>query len=173
MAENSAIDLSKYTGEAGRFDLSEPWVRKGWTYATNGQICVRIPTDAPDTPTTDGGRRRPGAWEFFETFDAEACVNEVPATTGEMQSGWVECPQCELAGEGYCDKCQDQGFITGAVPVPVQVGVVRIAAKYIDQLHELPNVHCGKSLRVGEALPFVFEGGQGLLMPIVTQKGLG
>ncbi len=44
------IDLTPFCdSNISRFDLSRPFVRDGWLYATDGRILIRIPSSRPDT----------------------------------------------------------------------------------------------------------------------------
>ena len=59
------VDLSHYCGdEDDRPELSRPFSRGDYTYATNGHICVRIPRRA-DVPEIEG---TPDASKLSELF---------------------------------------------------------------------------------------------------------
>ena len=128
--------------DAQRYDLSKPFVRDGWRYATNGSICIRIRVEGePDS--TDG--KYPKADELFKGFGR--CTRKWPKPTGVGEV--VQCPEC---GEDYV-----------AYPTEV-VGIRRIAAKYADPLYE-----CGAMFRpkggADELLMFQIGEIQGIVMP--------
>lgn len=60
--------LQRYcsTDPAPRYEMRRPFVRDGWIYATDGRVCVRVPTSEPDTACSDDEEFPPCAKLFDE-----------------------------------------------------------------------------------------------------------
>lgn len=56
------------------YDLSTPFVRDGWLYATDGSIAVRVPA----TGQPDSGGKRPRVEKLFKGVDFRRCVVPMP-----------------------------------------------------------------------------------------------
>ena len=104
------MDISKFCGttHAG-YNTEEPFVVNGYKYATNGWICVRIPTDEPPKPLA--GRER---YLSVESIFTEPCeesefflLERDPETKSVPTSCdcEIECPQCKGEGSQECPEC--------------------------------------------------------------------
>lgn len=138
--EVTEIDLKAFcgTGKEWRYALGEPFVRGGFKYATDTQVCVRVPTDEPDTPT--GEKRFPNVMSFslWGQFPLEQpsdfLVPHLPPLVTyecyECAGLDYECPECEGHGDvewygdytdhtysATCQMCDGEGAINehGAV----------------------------------------------------------
>ena len=188
-------ELKQYCAKGKmRFDIDQSWNYKGYSYATDGKMMIRIPTTEPDT--LDG--------KFPENVDTE--FNWLaPVSIVETENlKRVECPTChgyglpilkcdacDGRGEHYCSRCEDahdcancQG--TGDYPdhdstakcpdcngnkggFNKRVGNRIIAYFYINKIQRLPNVRyqtCGKP---EDAMRFTFDGGEGIIMPLTSE----
>jgi len=145
------VDLTVFCDPTnGRYDLSTPWVYKGWRYATDGRICVREPAPGepdtgefrtPSTSTFSPGKR-PRAQEYFAKFSNRGFTKEWP----EADCGW--CPRC---GQNE----------------PTIIAGRRITRELVKRIALLGEVKFKKAGRPDEALAFIDEHGrQGLVMPL-------
>lgn len=84
--------LNKFCGKEAPF--SRPWTFGEWSYATTGQIIIRI-------PKVDGVR-------VGEPFDNASCV-----PWGEIVAGgsWIKIPEFELPKKVGCDVCKGYGKV--------------------------------------------------------------
>jgi hypothetical protein len=136
-------DLAPFcTGKWGPFSDGD------WTYATDGQICVRVPR-RPDVP--DRKWPQPNAGPLFighgEMRMRPIDVSELPPENRE------ECPYCR------------RGYITNHDDLSVEVNGAAFAARYISMLNNLPNVRISEALSE-HTLSFLFDGGEGLIMSL-------
>lgn len=99
-------------GENCRFLLGEPWIQKGFVYATNGSILVRQPTTLPETQ-----RRGPPAWQNFDDTKAVGRIIRLPDLGPELADRTVcptckgtdstkTCGDCKGAGKHVCPTCE-------------------------------------------------------------------
>jgi hypothetical protein len=107
------MDLKRFCANKSdpRAYLREPWAHKGYVYATNGHIVVRVP--APDQAEAIAEHKAAATAEgLFATFPAIEAQPLPPFTLGE------ECFFCAGTGEAYsvdCPDCDGEGeFIHGA-----------------------------------------------------------
>lgn len=128
----SEIDLTPFCDpDSPRYNLSAPFVRKGWKYGTDSRICVRIPTNEPDTVKPTQGGNLPAAYELFAFPFPECCVplsdhlvrmKSVPTLNANSDvcgcgsseettcsacdgSGFKPCTKCDGTGETECSSC--------------------------------------------------------------------
>lgn len=108
---------------------------------------------------------------------------KVPARCQKCDGeGTILCPQCE-DGQLECDECDGTGLPEEESEVPcedcdgsgkrpvlqrVAVGNQTVDAKFLRLIEDLPNVRITNSQKELSALTFVFDGGDGLIMPIRT-----
>lgn len=130
-----AIDLAKFC-DLSLPGFKEPFVRGGWRYATDCIICVRVPTDEPDTEAADAKvsmRHNEASAAPWHLCDAP-CVDPLREvkTTGKCKScngrgKLVECGNCRGHGDvtatddgGYeydgleCKACYGYGHVAGS-----------------------------------------------------------
>jgi hypothetical protein len=141
-----SIDLAPFCNpkccEPGR-DLSVPFSLNGHTYATNGHICVRVP-------------RRPDIPENKEAPNAEEKLPWSMCAPGKSRK-FAPLPEqfvVERAGSHRM----------------VAIGRAFFGAHYVKLMRALPGLEVGKP-KPEAPLPFRFEGGEGLLMPLMTARG--
>jgi hypothetical protein len=157
------IDLGQFCCpdecEPGR-DLSVPFSLNGHTYATNGHICVRVPR-RPDIPENKEAPNPENLeWDFSR-------MKFGPLPEGPLRE---QCRMCD--GRGYEHDCPDcrrecehcDGIGEQLLP-PIRIGEARFKGVYISWIRELPGLEIGKPKPV-DPLPFRFDGGEGLLMPM-------
>lgn len=165
---SEVIDLQPFceTDET-RFYIMKPFTRGEHTFATNGHIIVRVPKregmegdEKAPKPEAIFAKHFKGelvdAPDFaFPKFDAGPCLK----CLGGNESVH-ECPNCDC----LCDECDGGGFAIEKTTVTVH-GVL-FNAKYMRLLYALPGLKLPISAGKEDPLPFAFDGGDGLLMPM-------
>lgn len=153
------IDLKPFCAEHScRYRITEPFVRDGWRYATDGAIVVRVP--CPGEPDSDGTLLpKPECFEW-ETLEGElkpwppevrsdspdgllcrAC-NHTGLVPGKEEKclpckgeGFVYCDHC--GSETQCDECHGDGYI--GQPCNACEGkkvLIKNAVQYVIAFHE-------------------------------------
>lgn len=96
--------------DEARYDLRAQFVHKGYRYATDGRILVRVRCDEPDTT----GRPLPNVEGMLESSGAswDDCDKTIPPPHG-TRKGW-KTVDCDCGGPEYedCDTCDGNGFYT-------------------------------------------------------------
>ena len=145
-------DLTRFCAlnREGRYDLTAPWVWRGYRYATDARICVRVA--APGEPDTED-RAIPDVDDFYANWTEPA--EPLPAMTGievtlaeDCDCAWVTCWECQgrvCDGCGCgkrpareCPTCHGAGEYDVTFPAPQPVGPAWMAGKYAALLHTLP-----------------------------------
>lgn len=174
------IDLQAFCADTNftrSFDLTQPFFRGGWQYATDGKVMIRIP--APnDLDSAEGTAKLPPCHDLFKPIVGN--LIEWPALrycpqcfdTGKIGCGGCrgcgECEGCTGCGVRKCLLCNGrepsgQVFSDDGVAV-IEVGNHRVAARYDQLIRSLGNVRYEWGRAWREPLPFVFDGGEGLVM---------
>ncbi len=165
------IDLSKFCGSEGhgKYDLSTPWAQRGWLYASDGAIMVRVLTDLPDEEPTPI-KRPERAGKFFDPPieairpwpGAEA---EVPGTQSCMEPVHDDDdgfdPDDYDEGDLPCEVCGGDGILPDT---DKKINGYRIRGKYCRMIESLPNVRVESVISVPKAVRFLFDGGEGCVM---------
>lgn len=167
------MDLQDFCSvDETRMGINTPFVRDGWKYATDGRICVRIPTNEPDD--SNEPHKRPDAAAIFQGFDVTGLV---PFVIPELQGVKdKKCPSCNGYGHSTCDhghqhECDDCDE-TGVIEEwpKADIGGNDFSERYLSKIVNLPGLQFfAKSANMEALKPAFFtfgEGGQGLLMPI-------
>jgi hypothetical protein len=160
-----SVDLDLFCNpqerEPGR-DLSVPFSLNGYTYATDGAICVRVPRrpDIPENKDAPNAEARL-SWDFSRVkFGPLPKLKTLPDKCGWcLGRGYQHnCPDCRCE----CEHCN--GF--GKFAPKVQIGKTHFSAQYVAWIEALPELEIGKPRPAPHPLPFRFKGGEGLLMPL-------
>lgn len=180
MITKTAIDLQKFCGEdetfgsSARYIFTQPFTKNGWTYATDGRICIRIPTGDTNTeppPQREGEsfqRQFPPCDDLFKPVK-EPISNPWP-TTGMVRAVEV-CPQCDGEGVVGCEECGEKrclyckGTLRMEQTIGRKVGAHLVGVKYDDLILSLPSPYWIAGAAPNRALPFTFSGGEGQIMP--------
>lgn len=168
---NQSINLELFC-DPGRPEIERPLSIGEWSYGTNGHILVRIPRrdDIAENKTlqfpekllailAEPHRYKPAPkFEIPEKLEWEN-VSECYAcqTTGKEHG----CPGCQCK----CRFCDGTGKITSTDVAKVKIGKVPFNAKYVSWLNSMPDLKIGVP-RHAQPMPFRFNGGEGLLMPL-------
>lgn len=182
--------------QSTRYDINKVWIKNGWKYATDGRICVRIPT----ADINDSEGKYPDGDELFDSNKFLLC--DVPLITpiasgkcsvcngrGKLHKacpnccgdGVFECPTCHAetlkcetcCGSGrsneiiMCNDCDGTGIDFGHFAVKD----INFNGKYIHKLNRLFTncVMIGLPLESNKPAKIKFEGGECALMPMAKQ----
>lgn len=149
-----------------RLAIQAPWTNEDYTFATDGRILVRVPpvAEVPDNPNAPR-KTTELQWRLFETAEF-APLPELPEPERAECSNCGgfgmehECPDCthlcdECGGKGSCEKQQ-----------ATQVGTHTLDARFLRKIAALPNPIIAMNGETNNAVPFKFDGGEGLVMPM-------
>ena|SRR3990167_2778804 len=169
------IDLLKFcSSEKSRSNFRVPFSKGEYTYATNGHLAIRVARtnlNAPDCESIFATAIERGDPPWIDLPPFELKQEKCPGCLG---TGFVdeECRSCakESPNAYECEECEGGVILSGSAIVKAEKGKVRLAAKYLDLLKDLPEIKIGvdgdESTRSDKPIRFKFEGGEGLLMPM-------
>ncbi len=110
-----------------RFDLSKPFVRDGFVWATDGRIMVRTPEDRVEESALaslrNGDRKLPNPHDVWRPSGSIA-IDLPPSVVTE-----ITCPKCE--GEEYTECYSCNGLRKEIVFEGVMCGHVMLAPRYL------------------------------------------
>lgn len=172
----AAVDLQQFCSTDDlRPYLMKPFRFKGFTWATNGHILVRVREDKRYEPLA--GKIDPaGPLKGFDKVTMWARVAVALPPQIEVQ----QCVACKGSGADHsadacsgdvCWTCDGAGFSDGERSTSVTLAHVPFALNYVRQMLALPNVEIAPT-SVSNAdhdyrpLYFRFNGGIGALMPL-------
>lgn len=170
------IDLQPFCGtEETRHYLMKPFSKDGFTWATNGNIAIRVPL-RHDVPEFDAKvplkvempfKGHEGATfkalpkvKWPESDPSKAC--ETCGGSGHQH----DCPDCECT----CEGCDGSGQET--IMASVSVRSVLFDSKYVRMILDMPSSTFSSAPKDAEPAPFTFEGGIGVLMPLRRKLGV-
>lgn len=128
--------LMKFCGDKdGRYTLSVPWQHDGYTYATDGRVCVRVPRllECPTLPPSTFGPPPAHNLGWSDPLGARIKLPAEPPPVKMVEcygcrgkgtapqtidceacngTGIVECEHC--GGDMECDECDGDGGIDGS-----------------------------------------------------------
>ena len=159
------MDLQKFCAspdDCYHNNMSKPYSRGDYTYATNGHVLIRVPRinripEIPKAPSADK------LWPVSKLTDYEIPAFSTPA--------FRPCPYCE--GEGKwgngvtCDECEGEKQLPDVKAI--DVGPACYSDHYLTLIKELPELKFYPQKTDEYTYPpayFTFNGGEGLLMPI-------
>lgn len=176
--------------------LRAPFSRDGWIYATNGHIAVRVPKvegiDAPesDKPANIANLFEKSKRDNFTELPKLPAAEKCPVCNGSCIG--YKCPECDGKGDfdkgshnHSCKECGgsgqvDDGYDADKEPCvecdgdgesrykAVKVGKWHYDRRYLAKIKKLPAVKFACPPYGEDNVPayFVFDGGEGLLMPM-------
>ena len=163
------VDLKPFCGnDPLRFYLHRPWSQDEFSYATNGHIIVRVPRRADIAENKDA----PNTAKVFANWvdpDRPLPPISIPPEIGEPECRVCDgrgtmhnCPDCGCT----CKRCEGRGATSNHSDLSIGFAGECFAAKYIKILMQLPSVTIANPKEKEGPLPFAFDGGIGMLMPI-------
>ena len=178
-------------GENPRLNLGEPFVRGGWTYATDSRIAIRMPSNR-----VDGNCRLTESvlgvmLGYFEKYHEAVKTGpfmrdgrnwrQWPSKPVEMPLDGMEYVACQICrGDGRifdvdgdvwtCVYCDATGNVGLQPDVMLEGGTPIVGGRYWSLIRRLPDVWYIDPESDKEPIPFRFRFGQGLLMPIDEQQ---
>lgn len=164
----TAADLQPFCSTENSLEyLRRPWSKEGFTYATNGHVLIRVPR-LSDVPEND---KAPNTDKIFAGTADQTATQKIP--TAKIPKGRTfECVSCEGRGtEHDCPdctcECEECGGV-GRSEEQISAGILGAiySAKYIRQLLTFPGLRFSSSPPVDGPARFVFDGGEGAIMPM-------
>jgi hypothetical protein len=174
------LDLTPFCGKDDiRTTLHSPWTSNGWTYATNGHMCVRVP--ALESVTRSDGPNIEVVWAKLLPCDTYSPLPEVKIAPDLLKSG--PCEDCGGSGVAECCTCgQDRECPTcdgGSLDDEPELWKVEVAdglffkARYYQLLRALPGLVCDlRPDATARGRHFKFDGGEGIIMPMIERESL-
>ena len=173
------IDLLKFCSkEEARFNISRPFSKGEYTYATNGHLAIRVArTDQPENLEAPDCERLFAAaiergeppWIDLPPFQLHRKRCPICRGTGFVDEEYRSCAK-ESPNAYECEECEGGVILSGSAIVKAKKGKVRMASQYLDLLKDLPEIKIGvvgdESTRTDKPIRFKFDGGEGLLMPM-------
>ena len=153
------IDLKPFCGiKDARWYLNGPFSLGEYSYATNGCVIVRVPrrpeiAEVPEAPKPEKLFAEHQPDPAAKWFD----VPELPKP--EMK----DCLYCNDDVGQPCEECNGTGKVEKMRTV--DIGDVHFQLKLLRLLKSLPN--CKIIPHRQDAIYFTFDGGDGLLMPMI------
>ena len=173
--------------------MRAPFSRGEWTYATNGHIAVRVPKiDGIATLAEKHIHQLESLFQSASGNDFIALPTLPPPEKCQMCDGTgaaYECPECDGEGEFeygthtyWCKECDGHGQVeygstglsvcrhcdgTGAKrDAPTKVGGSHFDPFYLYLINGLPEAKFSPGAGRMDMARFVFDGGEGILMPM-------
>lgn len=165
------IDLKPFcTNGYDRYQLRKPWSRDGYTYATNGRILVRVARrdDVPENA------QAPDVEKLLEKAQIDT-ANFTPLPPFDLPPEKMdECTSCGGSGCEHdcpdcnciCEDCDGSGEESHYSFISVGIFGLPYAARHIAIIRDLPGVEISRTAAGLNPMPFRFDGGIGLLMPL-------
>lgn len=152
-----------------RPDLHKPFSRGQYTYATNGHIVVRVSRIAD---VAEQEKHDLSGLFNLNFKDEPRGVLEVKIPV--IKDDWCDCRVCDGRGTEHdcpdcscqCDSCNGEGRENKAPTAKITIGDAVYNAKHIQQILELLGLRFPLYPPKDTASWFVFDGGEGLLMPM-------
>lgn len=151
---NQSISLETmkwFCGENARYEMDEPFVFQGRRYATDSRVCVRVEAAGE----ADSAGRKPPViklpWSMLEVTP----LRNWPVAAYRFEERWEKCDVC---GDG-------QTLAYFPSHAAQRVGSRLIDTRYHHKISFLPNVRFCNGGKPGDTLAFIFDGGEGLIMP--------
>ena len=170
----TADQLQKFCSD----DITRPYIMKPFTrgehtWATNGHIMIRV-------PKIDGIEELGGLPPVEKPWGiADWSLPLRPLKFGKLPPVEDEEGDCELCeGRGtehdcpgcpcVCENCHGSGLDKWISDdeKSLSIGNAIFSARYIRELSELPRVQIPSDPHTENPMPFKFDGGEGLLMPM-------
>lgn len=146
----------------GRYQIDKPFVVRGWQYATDGRIMVRIPANGD--PDVDFSKRR-------VPRKPEECLPELPEGVRWIKFPNVrECVMCDGHGsvDVQCPHCgQDIKESCKCRKNRVGLGKASISKYYAALIASLPKAEYAEPANADDPVRFRFEGGEGAICLLI------
>lgn len=165
--------LKKFCATDDSRILHEPFTVGEYTYATNRKIAIRVPHFPSVNLATDP---QPIEKQFAEGIPTDPLTKWEKLAPFEYRQVLEDCDECLGTGlvtcdydhDHECDECEGTGQVT--VLQKKAIGVRLFNKEYLALISTLPDCEIAPDFGGREdALAFRFNGGHGLLMPIVRK----
>ena len=162
--------------EKTRPKLLDPFSIGEFSFASDGRILVRVPKIESVALAADENFAKQVGRVFSQPHNPNtvAFPTEIPAFDGAnvcqhcKGTGVCDCKKCgRTYGGGGCDACC--GGLFNEIPQGVPFGNQIVSNFYLLKLKDLPGIQLFNGVDETSCMHFVFEGGEGKLMPIVKK----
>jgi len=147
-ANTTQLDMNQFCAAESteKYELTKPWTRSGYCYATDRAICVRVMSLEPDTRFPASGLSYPP-------------VSDLPWHELSQVGLWASWPKRPPQGAG------DFPDYT------VKVDAVLVHPCYDELVRQLPSIRysVARNTSLGEVVLLRFQGGEGLLMTMEAE----
>jgi hypothetical protein len=160
------IDLQPFVSQdESRPSIITPWTAGGWTYATDGRICVRLATSNPDDED-NALERRPNAATLFDFESTTLEAFPLPELKGVTRN---TCEVCLGLGRKCCDlghwhECDCDNGWDERWPI-VDIGGARLSERYLWKIKDIPGLRLYPR-KSPLTTYFTFDGGNGLVSSV-------
>ncbi len=168
----TAIDLSKFCDPGNRHPfIRAPWSHDGFIYAVSPVTMIRVPGTLPGDPPENYAN----ALKTWGDAWPKHPMHFRPTRHVLEPLVRVRCQECDAARPNcMCDctlNCTDGHFLEEPDDEPLQMSGCKIAPVRLRQLIALPALQFGECVAGSMCLPFIFEGGQGILAVLSHEHG--
>ena len=174
--------------------LREPFLHKGFIYATNGHMAIRISDNGKVQENKDAPKNIHSLFDVVinDFIDIPALPKKVPCEycDGDGKGrAKEECDECDGNGSfAYrshtydCKECDGAGTVyVGSLSADItceyciggwklwsymDIGEGRFQCAYIEKILTLQNVKFMRPVNSEDACKFIFDGGEGIIMPM-------
>lgn len=187
MNTTTQIDLTPFCDPDGEY-LATPWVKDGWRYATDGRVCVRVLADGEPNEPPLLKRALPSVAQMFSAVDGEwliwpaippcnLCHGKSAALVNCSNcrgSGRCECADCGCQHE--CAECDGDGQSEQTCEChsdesrDILCGAAWVRGYLAERIGALPHVSYLPQTDSGKPVRFRFDGGDGLVMPLMKEQ---
>jgi hypothetical protein len=161
------IDLARFCSkDPQHIYLHQPWSRDGFTWASNGHFLVRIPKldKIGDNP------RAPNCNKLFTRIADQLSLSPLPSIPALPESK-EDCDACDGRGTEHgcpncaceCTECGGSGEKLTQTSITINNAIYNAA--YIAEICRLPGVRFSNAPPISSPARFVFDGGEGAIMP--------
>lgn len=172
---NSEINLLNFCKEPIHISLKQPLNMDGYTYVSNGHIAIRVAAN-PDYKTSDPNWHR---WprQIEQWIVDRLKVDKLQPLPDYEAPEPRQCFCCGGSGKVLDDDDDGEESATSYVctvcggsgktdMVPVVFGNIGVSHHYLKMLQDLPNLKIDLTGGPKDMIPFTFDGGVGLVMPM-------
>ena len=159
------INLNIFCSKIEDYKYSVPWSEEHFSYASDGSILIRV-SRLPDVLENKLVQSVINDQKISGFFNNEIDMwFRVPDITPEK----MICEECYNSHYNrYCEECGGNGYVNKKIVVEIE-GMF-FNNKYLRMILTLPDVKMALINKIGAPAKFRFNGGDGLLMPMLVPK---
>lgn len=147
--------------------MMTPFSYGTFTYATDGRIIVRVDRRA-DIPERNNAPKQVQIEDIFRKATGADWM-EVPTLPTPILEKCLACGghgKIEWEKQTYeCEECEGKG--SNRKLIPVDICAQQFSDEYLEKIKSLPGAMIAPSItREAKPMPFCFDGGRGVMMPM-------